>query len=66
MLIYALDIETPRETELLRRCADDQHVQPTPDTRYRFVAHAPADLPLRPVVLGTGHAACPPECSWRR
>jgi uncharacterized FAD-dependent dehydrogenase len=53
-LIYALDIETPREAELLRRYADDQHVQPTPDTNYHFVAQAPAPLPHRPLVIGFG------------
>ena len=53
-LIYALDIETPREAELLRRYADDQHVQPTPDTDYHFVAQAPAPLPHRPLVIGFG------------
>jgi uncharacterized FAD-dependent dehydrogenase len=26
----------------------------TPDTSYRFVAHAPANLPRRPIVIGTG------------
>ena len=53
-LIYALDIETPREAELLRRYADDQHVQPTPDTNYHFVARAPAQLEHRPLVIGFG------------
>ena len=53
-LIYALDIETPQEAELLRRYADDQHVQPTPDTNYHFVAQAPASLPHRPLVIGFG------------
>ena len=54
LLIYALDIETPREAELLRRFTDDQHIQPTPDTDYHFVTRAPADLKLRPIVIGTG------------
>ena len=53
-LIYALDIETPREAELLRRYADDQHVQPTPDTNYHVVAQAPAQLEHRPLVIGFG------------
>ena len=53
-LIYALDIETPREAELLLRYADDQHVQPTPDTNYHFVAQAPAQLEHRPLVIGFG------------
>jgi len=54
LLIYALDIETPLEAELLQRYADDPHIQPAPDTDYHFVASAPADLPLRPIVIGTG------------
>ena len=53
-LIYALDIETTCEAELLQRFAEDQHVQPTPDTEYHFVASAPAQLKLRPIVIGTG------------
>jgi uncharacterized FAD-dependent dehydrogenase len=54
LLIYALDIQTTREVELLQRFADDLHVQPTPDTDYHFVARAPAQLKLRPIVIGTG------------
>ncbi|MFZ0869667.1 MAG: NAD(P)/FAD-dependent oxidoreductase [Rhodanobacter sp.] len=54
LLIYALDIETTREAELLQRFADDLHIQPTPDTDYRFVARASAELKLRPIVIGTG------------
>jgi len=53
-LIYALDIDTPREAELLQRFADDQHIQPTPNTNYRFVAQAPSSMPHRPVVIGFG------------
>ena len=53
-LIYALDIDTPREAELLQRFADDPHVQPTPDTEYHAVAQAPAQLPHRPLVIGFG------------
>ena len=53
-LIYALDIETTCEAELLQRFAEDQHVQPTPDTEYHFVDSAPAQLKLRPIVIGTG------------
>jgi uncharacterized FAD-dependent dehydrogenase len=54
VLVYALDVDTPLEAELLRRFTDDPHVQPTPDTSYRFVARAPARLPHRPVVIGFG------------
>ncbi|MHB1057010.1 MAG: NAD(P)/FAD-dependent oxidoreductase [Rhodanobacter sp.] len=53
-LIYALDIDTPREAELLQHFAGDPHVQPTPDTSYRFVAKAPARTGHRPLVIGFG------------
>ena len=52
--IYTLDVETPREAEVLARMAGDPHVRPAPDTRYRLVARAPAHLGHRPVVVGTG------------
>ncbi len=61
VLIYALDVETACEAELLQRFGDAsageptlRHVMPTPDTGYQFVARAPAALPLRPLVIGTG------------
>ena len=54
LLIYALDVDTPREAELLQQFADDKNIGPTPDTSYRFVAQAPAALPRRPIVIGTG------------
>jgi hypothetical protein len=53
-LIYSLDVEVRDEAEVLRRLHGDAHVGPTPDTSYRFVAKAPAALPRRPVVIGTG------------
>ncbi|MFC5582698.1 NAD(P)/FAD-dependent oxidoreductase [Rhodanobacter terrae] len=53
-LIYALDIDTTHEAELLRRFADDPHVQPTPDTSYHFVTQAPPKLSQRPLVIGFG------------
>ncbi|MDD5250299.1 MAG: NAD(P)/FAD-dependent oxidoreductase [Rhodocyclaceae bacterium] len=53
MLIYALDVEVRNEAAVLER-PRDPHVMPTPDTRYRFVAQAPAALASRPVVIGTG------------
>ncbi|WP_223807263.1 NAD(P)/FAD-dependent oxidoreductase [Montanilutibacter psychrotolerans] len=88
-LIYAVDVDTPREAELLQReqTASDggpgdptgkspprgKHAKgqagipeavaraintskliATPDTTYRFVARAPADLALRPIVVGMG------------
>ena len=53
-LIHTLDVEVTDETGLLKRHADDKHVQPSPDTSYRFVAQAPADLKQRPIVIGLG------------
>jgi uncharacterized FAD-dependent dehydrogenase len=65
-LIYTVDCELAGdESAVLARCAGDPHVRPAPDTRYRFVGHAPADFyapalqasaapRLRPVVVGFG------------
>ena len=74
VLIYSLDVETPREAEILQRLqlqADaGEHagdvsrgkqasrqpalfkVGPTPDTTYKFVAHAPFDF--APAALRSG------------
>ena len=59
VLIYSLDVDTTREAELLQRVKDDpaalgRKLLPTPDTEYKFVAKAPASLPLRPLVIGMG------------
>ena len=48
--VYSLDLTVATEAAVLARCQDDTHVKPTPDMRYQFVAQAPAQLPLRPVV----------------
>ena len=65
-LIYAVDVETPREPDILQRLqleaqapqsardAGARKIARTPDTGYRFVARAPERLPLRPIVIGTG------------
>jgi uncharacterized protein len=58
VLIYTLDCSVRDEAALLQRHAGDKHIRPSPDTRYRFVAHVPADFPashpLRPLVIGFG------------
>lgn len=54
LLIYALDVDLYNEAEVLARLQDDPHVLPTPDTEYKFVGHAPADLTERPLVIGMG------------
>jgi uncharacterized protein len=51
---YVVDIETPKQAQLLNRFARDPHVFPTPDNRYRYVAQATATLTLRPIVIGCG------------
>ena len=58
-LIYSVDVETPREAELLQRLQQDPdalggRVAVTADTTYKFVAKAPSDLRLRPLVIGMG------------
>jgi len=53
-LIYTLDFNVRDEPALLGKLADDRNVGPRPDTDYKFVAQAPADLKTRPVVIGTG------------
>lgn len=51
-VLYHLDVETPREAEILRRGRPG--VGPAPDTSYRFVARAPEGLEERPIVIGLG------------
>ncbi|MGB0466580.1 MAG: NAD(P)/FAD-dependent oxidoreductase [Pontibacterium sp.] len=53
-LIYTLDIETTINEQLLEKFADSQLIRPRPDTGYKFVTQAPADLQERPVVIGFG------------
>ncbi|MFA6262552.1 MAG: FAD-dependent oxidoreductase [Bacteroidia bacterium] len=61
VLIYTVDCELAADADeaaVLQRLAGDPHVRPSPDTRYRFVGHAPADFFAaerpRPVVIGFG------------
>ncbi len=54
LLIYALDVTLRDEAAVLARCKGDGHVVAAPDTRYRQVTRAPANLPLRPLVIGFG------------
>jgi uncharacterized FAD-dependent dehydrogenase len=58
VFIYTVDCEVADEPGLLARFQGDRHVGIAPDTRYRFVGHAPADFqasrPHRPLVVGFG------------
>ena len=57
-LSYTVDCELVDGEAALARLAGDAHVRPAPDTRYRFITHAPADFhtgaQLRPLVVGFG------------
>ncbi|MEO1623364.1 MAG: FAD-dependent protein, partial [Cyanobacteria bacterium J06632_3] len=53
-LVYALDIETPKQKQLLKQFKKNGRVSPTPNMSYRYVAQAPTDLSNRPVVIGIG------------
>jgi uncharacterized FAD-dependent dehydrogenase len=53
-LIYTVDVTVADEAEVLARLHGDRHVSVAPDMGYRLVARAPADLPLRPIVIGAG------------
>ncbi|QWK98104.1 Uncharacterized conserved protein [Plesiomonas shigelloides] len=53
-LIYTVDVEVANAEKLLAKFVKDQHVRPTPDMSYKFVAQAPANLQERPLVIGFG------------
>ncbi|HJV95209.1 MAG TPA: NAD(P)/FAD-dependent oxidoreductase [Albitalea sp.] len=58
VFIYTIDCELRDEAAVLRRHEGDRHIGVAPDTRHRFLAHAPADFyaagPARPLVIGFG------------
>ena len=58
VFIYIIDCALRDEAEVLHRLVGDARVGVAPDTRYRFVAHAPADFyaadRARPLVIGFG------------
>jgi len=56
-VVYIVDVtlaEPGQEAALLQQHAGNPHIVPTPDMAYRLVAQAPANLALRPVVVGFG------------
>ena len=54
--VYIVDVEIAPtlEAELLTKFSGNPHIAPSPDMTYHPVGHAPAALPLRPVVIGFG------------
>jgi uncharacterized protein len=56
-LIYTVDVELSDETaaqEIFKKFNKNRYLHNSPDTDYRFVAHAPAGVSQRPVVIGSG------------
>ena len=56
LLAYIVDCEIKNEAKVLAKFSKDQHVKPSPDTSYHFVANAPASIKSRPIVVGFGPA----------
>ncbi|MBB6560910.1 putative FAD-dependent dehydrogenase [Acidovorax soli] len=57
LAVYIIDLtlaDPSRMAALLARHAGRPHIQPTPDMAWHPVGQAPAELPLRPVVVGFG------------
>jgi uncharacterized FAD-dependent dehydrogenase len=54
LFIYTIDLHASNEAELLSTFADDRNISVAPDTSYKYVGHAPADLQTRPIVVGFG------------
>jgi uncharacterized FAD-dependent dehydrogenase len=57
LAVYIVDLslaDPTAEAPLLARLADRPHISATPDMTWRAPVQAPADLPLRPVVIGFG------------
>ena len=53
-LVYTLDVETPKQKQLLKQFKKKGRVSATPDMDYRYVAKAPDSLTTRPIVIGVG------------
>ena len=57
LAVYIVDItlaDPTQQAALLEKFAGNPHIQPTPDMAWHPVGQAPAELPLRPVVVGFG------------
>ena len=57
LAVYIVDValaDAAQEPALLARHSGNAHIQPTPDMAWHPVGHAPADVAVRPVVVGFG------------
>ena len=52
--IYTIDFQVTDEAALLARFPDDRHLSSAPDTTYKPVGQAPAELSERPIAVGFG------------
>ena len=53
-LVYAVDVDTPKQKQILSAVKKNQRIVSTPDMTYRPVAQAPDSLEVRPIVIGVG------------
>ncbi len=54
IFVYIVDVSTTKDAQILGQFQKNPHINETPDTSYKLVGHAPTDLKVRPVVIGTG------------
>ena len=57
IFVFTLDVELKDESAVVRRLQaanNAAHLGPTPDTTYKLVTRAPANLAERPIIIGTG------------
>ncbi|MGD9661717.1 MAG: NAD(P)/FAD-dependent oxidoreductase [Porticoccaceae bacterium] len=52
--VYSVDVTVAEEADILERAANNPRIKAAPNTEYRFVAQAPANIKKRPVIIGTG------------
>ena len=53
-LVYAVDVDTPKQKQILSTAKKNQRIVSTPEMTYRPVAQAPNSLKMRPIVVGVG------------
>lgn len=52
--VYTVDIDTPKQQQLLQKFRQDTHIFLTPDRDYDYVTHATSEVAMRPIVIGCG------------
>ncbi|MEZ5452072.1 MAG: NAD(P)/FAD-dependent oxidoreductase [Thiothrix sp.] len=54
VLVYTIDATVTDEAGILAKFSKDQHINPAPDTTYKFVANLQEPPEIRPVIVGFG------------